>query len=158
VVDGSLRFLRGLTGDGDDLDDLFGAEGGRCPGPGGIVEELLHESTELLWGQVPFGALEVGRRCDPALAPGAHGQAGEAQLAGHGVNAGIVRQGQDDRGAANQALIGGLLSLEALQQVALDRRELESRRSWSSHSLTRSVNTLVIRSERIASSGRRRKS
>jgi hypothetical protein len=151
VVDGSIGLLGGLTGDGDDLDDLFGAEGGRRPGPGGIVEELLQEPAELLRGQVLFGAVEVGRRREPAIAPGANGQTGQAQVPGHSIDAGVVGQGQEDRGASDQALIGGLLALEALQQFALDGRKLKSRRFWSPHSSTRSVNTRVIRSEPIYS-------
>ena len=146
MVDGPVRLLGGLTGDGDDLNDLLGAEGGRRPGPGGVVEEVLQGPAHLLRGPVHFGALQVGSRRDLAIAPGANGPAGQAQLPGHGVDAGVVRQGQDDRGAADQALIGGLLSLEALQQVALDRRKLESRRFWSSQSSTPSANTLVMRS------------
>ena len=93
---------------------------------------------QLLRGLVLLGAVQVRRRLDPAVPPGANGQAGQAHLLSHGRDAGIGCQGEDDRDAADQPLVGGLLSPEALQQVVLDRRNLESRRTWSSsllHSL-----------------------
>jgi hypothetical protein len=138
VVDGPVRLLGRLAGDGDDSDDLLGAEGGRPAGPGSVVEEVLQGPSQWLRGRRLFGALEVGRRCDPAVAPVADGDAAEAQLLGDGRDAGVGRQGEEDRGTSDEALIGGLLSLEALQREALCRGDLESRRSWSSHRPTHS--------------------
>jgi hypothetical protein len=50
----------------------------------------------------------------------ADGQAGQAQLLGDGLDARMGRQGEDDRGASDQTLVGGLLSLETLQPVLLE--------------------------------------
>jgi hypothetical protein len=147
VADGSARLLRRLTRDGHDLDDLFGAEGGRRPRSGSVVENLFQEDPQLLSVLVQLGTLQVGRRLKPAVTPVANGQAGQAQLLSDGLDARIGRQGEDDRGAADQALVGGLLSQEALQQGLLCRGHLESRRSWSSHSSTPSANDGTIRSE-----------
>ena len=130
MVDGPARLLGRLTGDGDDLDDLLGAEGGRFAGPGGVVEEVLQEPAELRRGQVLLGALQSRRRLQPAVAPGADGHAGQAQLAGHRLDAGVGRQGQDDRGPTDPALVGGLLSLNPLQDGLLCRGDLDRGRSW----------------------------
>jgi hypothetical protein len=125
VIDRPTRLLGRLTGDGDDLDDLLGAEGGRFAGPGGVGEEVLQESAELRRAQVLLGGLESGRGLDPAVAPGADGDAGQAQPAGRRLDAGVRRQGQDYGGATDQALVGGLLSLNPEQESLLCRRDLD---------------------------------
>jgi hypothetical protein len=144
VVDGSARFLGRLTGDGDDLDDLLGAEGGRFAGPGGIIEEVLQEPAELRRGQVLLGRSQSGRGLPPAVAPSADGHAGQAQLAGHRLDAGVGRQGQDDRGTTDPTLVGGLLSLNPLQERLLCRRDLDSGRSWPFHHPAPSANAWKI--------------
>jgi hypothetical protein len=133
VVDGPARLLGGLTGDGDDLNDLFGAEGGRFAGPGGVVEEVPQKPAELQWGPVLLGTWQGWCRLDPAVPPGADGHAGQTQAAGRGVNAGVSYQGQDEGGPTDQALVGGLLALDPLQHGLLCRGDLDRGRSWSSH-------------------------
>ena len=140
VVDGSARFLGRFTGDGDDPDDLLGAEGGRFARPGGVVEEVLQEPAELRRGEVLFGGLQSGRGLQPAVAPGADGHAGQAQLAGDRLDAGVGRQGQDDGGPTDPTLVGGLLSRNPLQESLLCRRDLDSSRSWPFHHPAPSAN------------------
>ena len=139
MVDGPARLLGRLTGDGDDPDDLLGAEGGRFAGPGGIIKEMLQKPPELRWGQVLLGGLQSGRGLQPAVTPGADGDAGQAQLASRRLDAGVVRQGQNDGGPPDPALVGGLLSLDPLQESLLCRRDLDSCRSWPSHQPTPSA-------------------
>ena len=147
MVDGPARFLGRLTGDGDDLDDLLGAEGGRFAGPGSIIEEVLQEPAELRWGQVLLGGLQSRRGLPPAVPPGADGHAGQAQLAGHRLDAGVGRQGQDNGGPTDPTLVGGLLSLNPLQEGLLCRRDLDSGCSWSSHQHAPSAKAGMICSE-----------
>jgi hypothetical protein len=147
VVNGPARLLGRFTGDGDDLDDLLGAEGGRFAGPGSIIEEVLQEPAELRWGQVLLGGLQSGGGLPPAVTPGANGDAGQVQLAGHRLDAGVDRQGQDNGGPTDQTLVGGLLSLNPVQESLLCRRDLDSCRSWSSHQPAPSAKAGMICSE-----------
>jgi hypothetical protein len=147
MIDGPARLLRWLTRHGDDLDDLLGGEGGRSPGPGSVIEEVLQEAPELLRGPVLFGALQGLSRCEPTVAPGADGHAGQAQLPGHLLNAGVSCQSQDDGGPTDQALVSGLLALDPLQRGLLCRGDLDRYRSWSSHCPTPPANSSTIRSE-----------
>jgi hypothetical protein len=149
VVDGPARLLGRFTGEGDNLDDLLGAEGGRFAGPGGVIEEVLQEPAELRRGQVPLGGVQGGGRLPPAVAPGADGHAGQSQLAGHRLDAGVVGQGQDDGGPPDPALVSGLLSLNPLQHGLLCRGDLDSGRSWSSHHPAHSENVWTIGPEPI---------
>jgi len=141
--------LRRLTGHGDDLDDLLGAEGGRFPGPRGIVEDQLHKLAKLLRGPLLFGALQGLCRFEPAVAPGADRHAGQSQSPGHRLDAGLSRQSQDEGRPAHQALIGGLLSLNPLQDVLLCRGDPDRGRSWSFHKHAPSPRAWTIRSESI---------
>jgi hypothetical protein len=120
VADRPTRLLGRLTRHRHDLDDLLGGEGGRRPGPGGVVEDLSQERSQSMPVLVLLGSLQVGRRLQPAVPPVADGQAGQAQLLGDGLDARMGRQGEDDRGASDQTLVGGLLSLETLQPVLLE--------------------------------------
>ena len=147
MVDRPARPLGRLTGHGDDPDDLLGAEGGRFAGPGGIIEEVLQEPAELRRRQVLLGGLQSGRGLHPAVAPGADGHAGQAQLAGHRLDARVGRQGQDNGGPTDQALVGGLLSLNPVQDGLLCRRDLDRSRSWSSHRPAPSAKAGMICSE-----------
>jgi hypothetical protein len=144
VIDGPTRLLGRFAGHGDDRDDLLGAENGRLPGSGGIVKKGFQDPRQLAWCRFLFGTLEVSRHRDPAIPPEADRDACQAELTSHRVEARVGRQGEDDGGAANPTLIGRLLSLDALEQVLLRPRNLQSRRSWSSHCSTPEVNSLRI--------------
>jgi hypothetical protein len=147
VVDGPARSLGRLTGHGDDLDDLLGAEGGRLPGPGGVVEEVLQGPAELRRGLLLLGAVQRRCRLPPAVAPGADRHTGPAQLAGHRLDAGVVRQVQKDRRPLDPALVGGLLAPNPLQDGPLCRGDLDRGRSWSFHQFAPSARAGTIRSE-----------
>lgn len=126
MVDGPAGLLGRLTGDGHDPDDLLGAEGGRGAGAGGVGEHLLEQAQQRrLGGPLLLGLAQAWRLLEPAVAPVADGQAGQAQPPGGGLNAGVVREGQEDGGPADEALVGGLAAGEALQQGPLRRGERE---------------------------------
>ncbi len=135
MVEGSARLLGWFAGDRNDRDDLLGAEGGRLARPGGVVEKVLQDLTELGWGQVLFGRKEGGRGLPPAVAPGTDGDASQAQLPSDGFDTGRDQQGQHDSGPTDQTLVGGLLSLNPLQKSLLGCRDLDRGCSWSSHRL-----------------------
>src|SRR5262245_32306932 len=140
MADRPARLLRRLTGDGDDLDDLLGAEGGRGARPGGVAEHLRDQAQQLLLrGLVLLGAPQGGSGLEPAVPPQAHGQPRQFQASGHGLDAGLGRQGQDEGGPADQALVGGLPPPQALEQGLLGRGNLDSNRLWSAHGPARSV-------------------
>jgi hypothetical protein len=144
VVDRSARFLGRLTGHRHDLDDLLGGEGGRLPRPGGVGEDLFQKPSQRPPVVVLLGSLQGGRGLLPAVSPVADGHARQAQLPGDGVDAGIGLQGQEDGGASDQALVGGLLSLNLLQHGALGRGDLDRGRLWSSHRPTPSTTPSTI--------------
>jgi hypothetical protein len=121
VVDRPVRLLGRLTSHRNNLDDLLGGEGGRLPRPGGVIEDLFQERSRPTPVLVLLGSLQVSRCLQPAVSPVADGHASQAQLPGHGFDAGIGLQGQDDGGASDQTLVGGLLSLNPLQRSVLCR-------------------------------------
>ena len=149
MADRPPRLLRRLTGHGDELDDLLGAEGGRFPGPRGVVEDQLHQPAELLRGLLLLDTLQDLHRFAPAVAPGAHRHAGQSQLPGHRLDAGLSRQGENQGSPAHQTLIGGLLALNPSQDVLLCRGDPDRGRSWSSHKRAPSTKAGTIRSESI---------
>jgi hypothetical protein len=104
------------------LDDLLGAEGGRGARPRGVGEYLLNQGQQgRLRGLLLLGLVQLGRGLEPALAPLADGQAGQTQLPGRGLDAGVGHKGQEYLGPADEALVGGLPADEALQQGQLRR-------------------------------------
>jgi hypothetical protein len=121
VVDGPIGLLGRLAGHGDDLDDRLGTERGRLTGPGGVVKEGLQEPRQRMRPGLGFNSLEVGRRREPAIPPEPDRDASQAELTGHRIDARVVRQGQDDGGAADPTLVGRLLPLETPQHVELRR-------------------------------------
>jgi hypothetical protein len=121
MVDGPIGLLGRLAGHGDDLDDLFGTEGGRLAGPGGVIKEGFQELRQRLRLGLGLGSLEVGRRRQPAIPPEPDRDASQAELTGHRIDARVVRQGEDDGSAADPTLVGRLLPLEAPQHVELRR-------------------------------------
>lgn len=149
MADRPPRLLRRLTGHGDDLNDLLGAEGGRFPGPRGVFKDQFHKPVELLRRLLRFGALQDLRRFEPAVAPSAHRHAGQSQLPGHRLDAGLSRQSQNEGSPANQTLIGGLLSLNPVQNVLLCRGNPDRGRSWSFHKHAPSTMAWTIRLESI---------
>src|SRR5215467_11537734 len=140
MADRSARLLRRLTGDGDDLDDLLGAEGGRGARPGGVAEHLRDQAQQLLLrGLVLLGAPQSGGGLEPAVPPQAHGQPRQFQASGHGLDAGLGRQRQEEGGPADQTLVGGLPPPQALEQGLLGRGNLDSNCLWSAHGPARSA-------------------
>jgi hypothetical protein len=125
--------LGGLTGHRDDLDDLLGGEGGRFAGPGGVVEDHIHQPAELFGGLLLLDTLQDLPRFEPAVTPGAHGHAGQSQLPGHRFDARLNRQGQDEQRPADQSLVGGLLTLNPSEHILLCRGDMDRSGSWSSH-------------------------
>lgn len=141
MVEGAAGLLGRLAGDGHDLNDLLGGEGGRGPGPVVIAEEILDQGQELLGRSlVLLGLLQGGGGRAPAVAPQADGQAGKAQPPGHDPDTGVGCQGQEDGGATGQPLVGRVPSLKAFQQGLLHRGNHNSSGSRSRHSCTRSTN------------------
>ena len=134
MVNGPTGLLGRLTGDGHEVDDLLGAKGGRASRPGGVGEHLGDQAPQRrLRGLLPLGLLQLGRRLQPAVAPVADGQAGQAQLPSHDLDARLIRQGQEDRGPSDQALVSGLLPHQALEQGLLHRGEREGNRRGCTH-------------------------
>lgn len=134
MVDRSAGLLGGLAGDGHELDDLLGAESGRTSRPGRIGQHPLEQAPQRrLGGRLLLGLVQLGGGLEPAVAPVADGQASQAQPLGRGVDAGVVRQGQDDRGPADQALVGRLLPPQLLEQDLLHRGKGEGNRLGSTH-------------------------
>jgi hypothetical protein len=145
VVDRSAGLRGGLTGDGHELDDLLGAEGGRASRPGGIGQHPLDQAPQRRLGRrLLLGLLQLGGGLEPAVAPVADGQAGQAQLLGRGFDARVVRQGQDDRGAADQPLVGRLLPQQPLEQDLLHRGKDQGNRLGSTHDRTPSATAGAI--------------
>ena len=145
MVEGAAGLLGRLAGDGHDLNDLLGGEGGRGPGPIVIAEEVLDEGQELLGrGLVMLGLLQGGGGLPPAVAPEPDGQAGKAQPPGHDPDTGVGRQGQEDSSATDQPLVGRLPSLKAFQHGLLHRGNQNSSGSRSRHSSSRSTNLGVM--------------
>src|SRR5215510_9151650 len=83
------RRLRGLTGQGDDLAPLLGAEGGRSPGAWGVLETLGHGTA---------GAFE------PMAPPAPDRGPGGAEAPGHVGCRQALRQQEDHVGSEAQAL------------------------------------------------------
>ena len=122
MADGPARLLGRLAGDRDDADDLLGAEGGRHPWARDVVEDLLDERRQpLVAGQAALRLLEFGGSLQPTITPLANGEAGQAQEFGGRIDARVGGKGEEDGGAADQALAGGLARAKALQQ-GLDAR------------------------------------
>jgi hypothetical protein len=116
VADGAAGLLRRLAGDGHDLDDLLGAEGGGGSGPVLIAEDILDEGQQFrLGGAFLLSVVEGGEGLQPAIPPQPDGHAGESQLPRHGRDAGLGSESQEDGGPADQALAGGLALVQALQ-------------------------------------------
>jgi hypothetical protein len=77
VADRPAGPLRRLAGDGDDLDDLLGGEGGRAAGARGVIEGLLNQGQQpAVGGLLLLGTQEGGGGGEPAVAPVADGQPG----------------------------------------------------------------------------------
>jgi hypothetical protein len=92
VVDRAAGLLRRLTSNGDQLDNLLGAEGGRGPWPRGIGEHLLDETQQGHFGnRLLLGLLQLGSRLQPTVAPVAEGAAGSPQSPGRGLDAWVGR-------------------------------------------------------------------
>jgi hypothetical protein len=134
MADGAVRLLGRLAGQGDDLDDLLGGEGGRPSRARGVVEDLLGQGRELLVGEVvPLGASQIIGGLEPAVAPEADGDAVESQVSGDGFEARIVGQGEQEANPADQALRGGLALTDAFERSPLSGRELEGHRMRAAH-------------------------
>ena len=117
MVDRPARLLRRLTGDRHEPDDLLGAEGGRGARPWGVGEYLRDPGQQRrLRGLLLLRLLQRWRGLQPAVTPLADGQARQAQPPGGGLDAGVGREGEQDRGPADEALVGGLSPGEALEQ------------------------------------------
>ncbi len=92
------------AGQGDDLDHMFGAEGGRGTTAGGIGQQGDDEGAQgrlggigrFLGGQGRLGGV-------PAGAPEVDDRAVEAQAAGEGASALGTSSGQDELGALDLA-------------------------------------------------------
>lgn len=134
MVDGPTGLLGRLTGDGDELDDLLGAKGGRGPRPLGIGEYLLDQAQQLRrGGLLLLSVVELGGRLQPAVAPVADREAGQAQVPGGGLDAGVGGQGQEDGGPPHQALVGRLPPHQALEQGLLHGGEGKGNRLGLAH-------------------------
>src|SRR4029434_5329687 len=83
------RRLRGLTGQGDDLAPLLGAEGGRSPGAWGVLETLGHGTA---------GA------CEPMATPAPDRGPCGAAATGTGGRRQALRQQEDHVGSEAQVL------------------------------------------------------
>ncbi len=122
VVDRPAGLLGRLTGAGHELDDLLGAESGRGARAGGVGEHLRDQGQQGRFGSLRLrGLLELGGGLAPAVAPVADGPARQAQPPGGGLDAGVGREGEQDRGPADEALVRGLAAGEALEQGLLRR-------------------------------------
>ena len=117
MADGPTRLLGQFAGDRDDADDLLGAEGGRHPRARDVVENLLDEGRQLLIaGQAALRLLEFGGGLQPAIAPLANGEPGQAQEPGGRLDARVGGEREEDGDAADQTLASGLAGAKALQQ------------------------------------------
>jgi len=134
VADGAARPLGRLAGNGDDADDLLGAESGRAAQARRVGENPLDQAEEVSLGRLLLlGPPQGVGGPEPAVAPEADADAGEAQLVGGGVDTGISGQGQEDLGAADQTLGGRLALGETLEQGLLQGRDGDGGCCWSGH-------------------------
>ena len=117
MTDGPTRLLGWFAGDGDDADDLLGAEGGWHSGARVVVEDLLDEGRQLLVApQAALRLAEFGGGLQPAVAPLADGEPGQTQEFGGRLDTRVGGEGEQDGDPADQTLAGGLARAKALQQ------------------------------------------
>ena len=134
MSDGARGGGRGGAGQGDDAADLFGGEGGRCAGTGSVGEQRGDAGEES--GNSFTGGLGRAQRGDggqPAVTPGADGQAAEAELAGDAADMGVVGQGEDDAHALDEAMGLGGPPRHPFQEGAVQGREPDGARSRTRH-------------------------
>src|SRR5438105_3963186 len=104
MADRTLRRLRGLTGQSDDLAPLLGAEGGRSPWAWGVLETLGHG---------------IAGACEPVATPAPDCGACGAKATGHVGCRQTLCQQEDHVGAEAQVL-GRLMGTDhCVERVAL---------------------------------------
>ena len=89
MADRPPRRLWGLTGQGDNLAPLLGAEGGRSPGAWGVLETLGHGTVEAF---------------EPMATPAPDRGSGGAEAPGHVGCRQTLRQQEDHVGSEAQVL------------------------------------------------------
>jgi hypothetical protein len=137
MAEGQGTGLRVLTGEGHDLGESLGREGGGGAGAGLIGEDRLDEAEQLgVAGAFGLSRFEAVSGLGPTLAPGTGGLPMKMQLMSDRIVGQAIGGKADDLEATEQLLRRVLPTRQMVEELALALGKLDGKWARAGHPMT----------------------